>query len=108
MRGQTKPAQLAILVAALLPLTAAQTAAAQTVERQADGVIVRPADGKAADVRLQVISDRIVRVSADTDGDFQRSRSLMRVPVQGTPKFEVSQDAGAVRVVAADITAEVA
>ena len=62
------------VVAALVPVQAL----AQSVERQADGVIVRPADAKAADVRLQLVSDRIVRVSADVDGDFQRSPSLMR------------------------------
>ncbi|AKC87594.1 TIM-barrel domain-containing protein [Pseudoxanthomonas suwonensis] len=104
MRGQTKPAARAVLVMALLPLAAA----AQTVERQADGVIVRPADGQAADVRVQVVSDRIVRISADLDGDFQRSPSLMRVPVPGTPRFEVGQTADAVRLTAAGIAAEIA
>ena len=103
MRGQMKPAPLALLVAALLPLAAAQ-AVAQTLEKQADGVIVRPADAKAADVRLQLVNDSIVRVSADPDGDFQRSRSLMRVPVQGTPAFEISQTADAVRLKAKGIT----
>ncbi len=103
MKVSMKPAGLLVLVAGLLPLLAA----AQTVERQADGVIVRPADAKAAGVRLQVVNDRIVRVSADLDGDFKRSASLMRVPVQGTPKFEVSQTADAVRLAAAGITAEV-
>ena len=104
MRGKMKPAPLALFVVALLPLAAA----AQTVEKQADGVIVRPADAKAADVRLQLVNDTIVRVSADPDGDFQRSRSLMRVPVQGTPAFEVSQTAEAVRLKARGISAEVA
>lgn len=107
MRGQMKPAPLALLVAALLPLAATQ-AVAQTLEKQADGVIVRPADAKAADVRLQLVNDSIVRVSADPDGDFQRSRSLMRVPVQGTPAFEISQTADAVRLKAKGISAEVA
>ena len=104
MKGQTRRAGLAILVAALLPLATQ----AQTVERQADGVVVRPAGSTAADVRVQVVADRIVRVSADSDGDFQRSRSLMRVPIEGTPKFEVSQTADGVRVTASGIAAEVA
>ena len=104
MREMTKPARLAMCVAALLPLAAM----AQSVERQADGVIVRPADEGAADVRLQVVADHIVRVSADGDGDFQRSTSLMRVPVPGTPAFEVGRTADAVRVTARGIAAEVA
>ncbi|KAF1693814.1 alpha-xylosidase [Pseudoxanthomonas daejeonensis] len=99
-----KPVRLAMIMVGLLPLAAV----AQTVERQADGVIVRLADPNAADVRVQLVSDRIVRVSADTDGDFARSRSLMRVPVEGTPKFEVSQTADGVRVSASGIAAEVA
>ena len=41
--------RLNVLALALLPAMAM----AQTVEKQADGVIVRPADARAADVRLQ-------------------------------------------------------
>ena len=104
MMDMMKPARLAMCVAALLPLAAT----AQTVERLDDGVIVRPADAKAAAVRLQLVSDRIVRVSADRDGDFQRSTSLMRVPVAGAPEFRVDQDANVVRVAAAGIVADVA
>ena len=60
-----------LLALALLPALAN----AQTVERTTDGVIVRPANDKAADVRLQLVNDHIVRVSADLDGDFARSCS---------------------------------
>ena len=92
-----------VLALALLPAMAM----AQVVEKQADGVIVRPADAKAADVRLQLVNDHIVRVSADMDGDFARSASLMRVPAQGTPKFDVSEANGHVRLQASGIAAEV-
>src|SRR5690606_5804123 len=93
------------VVASLVPLQAL----AQSVERQADGVIVRPADPQAADVRLQLVSDRIVRVSADVDGDFQRSPSLMRTePPAPAPAFEVEQGPEKVRVKASGIAAEVA
>ena len=92
------------VVAALVPMQAL----AQSVERQADGVIVRPADTQAADVRLQLVSDRIVRVSADVDGDFQRSPSLMRAEAPSAPPaFEVEQEEGRVRVKASGIAAEV-
>ena len=92
-----------LLALALLPAMVA----AQTVERQADGVIVRPADAKAADVRLQLVNDRILRVSADPDGDFARSASLMRVPVSGTAAFKLVEGKGSVRLQAAGIAAEV-
>jgi len=93
------------VLAALVPVQAL----AQSVERQADGVIVRPADAKAADVRLQLVSDRIVRVSADVDGDFQRSPSLMRAEATSAPPaFEVEQSEGEVRIKAPGIAAEVA
>nr|WP_246429000.1 TIM-barrel domain-containing protein [Pseudoxanthomonas broegbernensis] len=89
----------------LLPLPAA----AQTVEKLDDGVVVRPADAAAAHVRLQLVGDRIVRVSADPDGDFRRSPSLMRVPATGAaPAFELEQGADAVRLKAAGISARVA
>ena len=59
MRGQMKPAPLALLVAALLPLAAL----AQTVEQRADGVVVKPLAAGAAAVRVQLVDDHIVRVS---------------------------------------------
>src|SRR5690606_19635433 len=98
------------LVALALAATLAPTQAlAQAVERRADGVVVRPADTRAADVRLQLVSDRIVRVSADPKGGFQRSPSLMRAaPPSPPPAFELEEDASRVRLKAPGITAEVA
>ena len=94
-----------LALAAALPLAAA----AQEVKRLADGVIVRPADAGAADVRLQLVDPSILRVSADPDGDFQRSPSLMRAPVAGpAPSFTLERGAGAVRLQADGIAAEVA
>ena len=100
---RTNAMRMNLLALALLPAMAA----AQTVEQQSDGVIVRPADAKAADVRLQLVNDRIIRVSADLDGDFARSASLMRVPVSGTPTFTVVAGKDSVRLQAAGIAAEV-
>lgn len=111
MMLQNKHARLrtSLLALAVAAAMAPLAASAQTVERQADGVIVRPANAKAADVRLQLVDDRIVRVSADVDGDFQRSPSLMRVANSApVPAFEVSQDASAVTLKAAGISAQVA
>ena len=83
--------RIGLLAAALATAWLPMVAAAQTVERQADGLIVHPSDTGAADVRLQVVNDHIVRVSADMDGDFQRSASLMRVPINASPTFSVSE-----------------
>ena len=100
------PRLLALPVAIALAGCGAQ--AATGWERADDGLVVRPSAEGAADVRLQVVSDRIIRVTADPDGDFERSKSLMRVERQGAaPKFETSEADGRLRVVAAGISAEV-
>lgn len=83
-------------------------ASAQSVERQPDGLIVRPAQSGAAAVRLQIVGEHIVRVSADLDGDFARSPSLMRVPLDAEAKFEIIESDGKVRLQSAGIAAEVA
>ena len=56
-----------------------QSAGSQAYEKTDRGIVVHPTAEGAADVRLQVVSDGIIRVSADPDGDFARSPSLMRV-----------------------------
>ena len=100
------PRLLALPVAITLAGCGAQ--AATSWERVDDGLVVRPSADGAADVRLQVVSDRIIRVTADPDGDFQRSKSLMRVEREdAAPKFEASEAGGKLRVAAAGISAEV-
>lgn len=92
-----------------MPLLAvlASPALAQSHRVLENGVVVVPAQAGAAQVRLEVVGDSIVRVSADPDGDFARTPSLMRVPAQITPRFTVEQGGGSVRVIATGITAEV-
>ncbi|MFT3754635.1 MAG: glycoside hydrolase family 31 protein [Pseudoxanthomonas sp.] len=85
----------------------AQPALAQHVEKQADGVVVHPAQSGAAAVRVQVVDGGIVRVSADLDGDFKRTPSLMRVPVSAKPAFSVEQNDGEVVLKAANISARI-
>lgn len=100
------PRLLALPVAMALAGGGAQ--AATSWERVDDGLVVRPSADGAADVRLQVVSDRIIRVTADPDGDFQRSKSLMRVQRDGpAPAFEARETDGKLRVAAAGISAEV-
>ena len=106
-----------LLMAALLSACAAaeapptsETAASQPYEKTDRGVIVHPSGKDAADVRLEVVSDGIIRVSADPDGDFERTQSLMRVGDDGAaPAFEVTtSDDGKVRLATARVIAEVA
>ncbi|MDH7453814.1 glycoside hydrolase family 31 protein [Luteimonas composti] len=77
-------------------------------ERAGDDVIVRPTAGGAAAVRLQVVSDGIIRVTADPAARFERSQSLMRVDAPApAPAFEVTEGQGKLRVTARGISAEV-
>ncbi|HBK47246.1 MAG TPA: alpha-xylosidase [Xanthomonadaceae bacterium] len=100
------PTPLACGLAFALAL-AATGADAQQVTRSADGVTVVPSAQGAAAVRLQVVDQGIIRVSADQDGDFERSPSLMRVPVQADARFSVDEQGQVVRLKTAQVTAEV-
>lgn len=97
---------MSVLSVPLLALLASP-AMAQSHRVLDNGVVVVPAQAGAAQVRLELVDDNIVRVSADPDGDFKRTPSLMRVPVQGKPRFTVEQGGGNVRLVAAGISAEI-
>jgi len=97
---------MSVLSVPLLALLASP-AMAQSHRVLDNGVVVVPAQAGAAQVRLELVDDNIVRVSADPDGDFTRTPSLMRVPVQGKPRFTVEQGGGNVRLVAAGISAEI-
>src|SRR5690606_30104059 len=100
------PRLLALPVAVALAGCGAQ--AATSWERIGDDLVVRPTADGAADVRLQVVSDGIIRVTADLDGDFERSESLMRVAREGAaPQFEAVEADGKLRVAASGISAEV-
>lgn len=92
---------------ALALLAVAASAAAQQVTRDAEGVTVHPSARGAAPVRLQVIDRGIVRVSADPTGAFQRTPSLMRVPVQGNTGFTLEQRGDTVQLKTARMTAQV-
>lgn len=94
----------------LMALSLAVSAAgaqAQEVSKDPLGVTVRPSAHGAVPVRLQVVDAGIVRVSADPQGRFQRSESLMRVPVQGDTAFTLDQQGDRVRLKTARVTAEV-
>lgn len=77
------------------------------VEQTADGLVVRPSDAQAADVRLQVVRPGIVRVTADPDGDFARTPSLMRVDAGKAPDYKVERKGEWVKLSTTGISAEV-
>jgi alpha-D-xyloside xylohydrolase len=75
--------------------------------RTADGVIV-DVGGTAGKVRLAVVDDRIIHVTAIPSGDFDLPKSLMAVKTGGDTRFTVSSDAGHVRLKTVALTADVA
>ena len=97
------------LAAPLLALTAftAQAADNRTFEKTDNGVVVRPTNAQAADVRVEVVRDGILRVTADPDGDFARTPSLMRVDAGTPPVFTVKRAGDQVKLVTQGISAEV-
>ena len=101
-----RPTRLACGLAMSLALLAGAVGA-QEVKQTADGVTVVPSAEGAAAVRLQVVDAGIIRVSADQDGDFKRSESLMRVPVQGDTHFSFSRDGDTVTLKTAKVSAHV-
>lgn len=97
------------IAAPLLALTAWATQAADNgaFEKTARGVVVRPADAQAADVRVEVVREGILRVTADPDGDFARTPSLMRVDAGAPPAFTVERADDSVKLATQGISAEV-
>ena len=91
-------------------LQGGKAAGTQAYEKTAQGIIVRPSKEGAAPVRLEVAGDGVLRVSADPDGDFARSPSLMRLvdDKAQVPAFEISDKDGVVRLQTDRISAEVA
>jgi len=97
--GHADPAKVAAPVSA---------AASKAAFRQiADGVIV-DVGNTSQQVRLQVVSDKIIHVTAIPAGNFDLPKSLMAVKSGGDKHFSVSTDAGHVRLKTADVTAAVA
>ena len=93
--------------AALLAGGLAGCATTPAVERTADGVIVTPAEGPAARVRLQVVNDRIIRVTAVPDETFDVPPSLQVLAESGDTEFRVTQAEGVLTLSTARVRAEI-
>ena len=79
-------------------------------DRTDDGVTVRvqsPVDGGPELVRLEAVSDKIIRVSATPEKRFADPKSLMIVPQDEVPCFDVSADDGIVTLKTVSIRANV-
>ncbi|MBO9543756.1 TIM-barrel domain-containing protein [Caulobacter sp.] len=76
-------------------------------EKTADGVVVTPASGPAKKVRLQVMNDRTIRVTASPTDSIDAPQSLMVIAQPKTSGFTVSEAAGKVVLKAGKATAEV-
>ena len=80
---------------------------AQTWQAQPDGVVITPAASSARKVRLQVMSDRIIRVTAAPTESLDLPRSLMVIASPITHGFKVAEQAGKVVLTTPTTTAEV-
>lgn len=89
-------------------LTGVLCAQAATVERQGRTVIIRPDNGQARVVCLEVVNDGIIRVRATSEEALpQKPKSLIIVPQTATPQYEVTEDAENICVKAAQVQAVV-
>jgi len=77
------------------------------VLRSDHGVIVAPLEGPAARVRLQVVNDRVIRVTAIAGEVFDLPASLQVVARSGRSEFDVTQSDGSLKLTTARMHAEV-
>ncbi|SFS19015.1 alpha-D-xyloside xylohydrolase [Dyella sp. OK004] len=81
-------------------------AAGSHAQKLDDGVIVR-LDGSPQKVRLQLVDERIVHVTATPDGNFDLPFSLMALKSGGDTRFTFSESADAVTLKTAKLSAQV-
>ncbi|MBQ6657841.1 MAG: DUF4968 domain-containing protein, partial [Prevotella sp.] len=92
----------------LAVLTGIMYAQAATVERQGRTVIIRPDNGQARVVCLEVVNDGIIRVRATSKEALpQKPKSLIIVPQTAAPQYDVTEDAENIYVKAAQVQAVV-
>ncbi|MDE6494837.1 MAG: DUF4968 domain-containing protein, partial [Duncaniella sp.] len=96
----------AIALAGLL----AASCATGKYQKSDNGITVNVAstdENSVKKVRLQVIGDKIIRVTATPDDKFAPDASLVTVPQSAKPEFKVEETDSTVTVVTADVRATV-
>ena len=96
----------AIALAGLL----ATSCATGKYQKSDNGITVNVAstdENSVKKVRLQVIGDKIIRVTATPDDKFAPDASLVTVPQNAKPEFKVEETDSTVTVVTADVRATV-
>ena len=94
-----------LLIAVLL--LASCTGAYKT---NADGVTVKvqnPVEGGPRLVRLEVLGEKLIRVSATPERRFSDSQSLIIVPQSSAPGFTLNENEGILTLKTSELTAEV-
>ena len=89
---------------AMLLLSGLLAACSTGYSRIDSGVVVSTPEGK---VRLQVINDKIIRVSASPDKEFPEDSSLVVIPVDAKPEYTVTEKDGNVTLTTSEISAVV-
>ena len=97
--------------AAVLVATVMFSCAGEPYERTDNGLTVRlngKSDFPGQAVRLQVVNDRIIRVTAVASGEFPESASLMALPLpSGKPDFTIEKGDGLITLSTSSLSAEV-
>src|SRR5581483_2393009 len=91
--SKVRYAWVACLVTPLCVAAATSAASVGDVQRQADGIVVKT-DG--ASIRLQVWSDRIIRVTEAPGDDFPADNSLSVIAKPAAVKWDVHETPDAV------------
>src|SRR3954468_5349720 len=97
--------KIALYAAAMASVSTA--ALAQTYQRTDTGIVVTPAQGPQAAVRLQVYGDEIIRVTSTPTRDVDLPPSLMVTARPLTGNFTVSERPGTVTLKTAKVSADV-
>ena len=72
----------------LVALFLAGCASSSGYKTQEDGVVVKvqsPTQNDVKNVRLQVVNDKVIHVSATPESNFSEDESLIVIPQQGQP-----------------------
>ena len=86
-------------------ITLLLSAGCSGINADGDGVTVKTGDGNL--VRLEAVSDSIIRVSATCDGKFSDRASLSVLPVGRRPEFKVSKTDSTVTLSTAEVNATI-